>query len=783
MRKNLQKSVIVFAYFFIVIGIQAQSFHANKGNIPFRIGDCEKVVLKEKKIYSKGFYKGTLQQSKIEEEPPFNIIAEITEIGTVNVTWQSPLTGVEGLLDPTLGTDYSCHFFSEPNENFHLGNLFKVEDTATVAAIEISSFGWDMAQVGELFLKFYNKDRVEIMQPVSFLLPDSTVEWFSIDVPDFTYVDDFYVMIHWNELPNQTAAIMYHNIEENVAYLINEEGEWLELTDLLGTDSSGAFSLRVTILKESNKREKVLTSYDLWRSNIIDISEESAWVKLNTEPISENGVEATFVDDTFNETIDGYYKYIVQAMYTEVKSEYSYSNDINKGIFVNATINIIANNGVDLSGYEVILTHTNGCAINIYREELVDGFVIFDRIIKGNYNLYINAGFSFETINFEIDIVSDTTTIVELIEKIIAPYSLNIYGGDEPRTVLFTWNSGREITYQVDDGTAEQSIGIKVGDNGELGNLFDVNESGQITSVDILAINDGEGGKVSIVVYDINHEIIGKTDEFIIETTDEPSFYNLPVNFIDYHGAFYIMIKYSSEESLKANSLAMDTDDNPGNAYYYNDSIGFVQLSNLDYRYGNFLIRANVLVNGKKSTVVLYSHKSSNHNTKVSEHIVITDIKPVVAKFEAKGVLSYNVFLDDMTTPVAEGITTQSFIFNESEHLTIEGSHNYIFGVQAVYSTGNSTVSSITFPYIVNVIDIVDSEIVICPNPTVSVIAITHTENSIIEIYSAAGKLVKTIAANNSESIINVSNLTNGLYIVRVKLDEGSIYRKLIIKR
>lgn len=731
---------------------------------------------------SEGLDMGAIIMNEI-EAPAFNIIAELNAEGVVDLSWQTPYTGKEALVDPTLGVEFGSYWYNEPDENVQLGNLFKVKKPGTVTSLELSNFAWQGASSAELYLRFYNKDREEILKPVSFMMPDSTVDWFNVEVPNFTYTEDFYVMIHWNRIHQQTSAIMSHLHDDNVAYLIDGGGNWMLLTDVVGPTHSGAFSLRANVLEEGTKASKALVSYDLWRTELENSSDPSLWTKMNTEPIAGTGVEVTYSDATFDAAAAGYYMYVVQAEYTATTSPYAYSNDINKGLYSTATVNVTANNEADITGALVTLANKNGASINTYFAVVANGKVEFSRVLKGNYELEITKGAAYEVYSEDLEVADASVFPAELIEHIFTPTMLTIATDEENRNVAFSWGLGDQKYYQLDDGTAEQALGAKVDGDAELGNLFEVKEGGQIVSIDLMGASYGTGdekGKVSLVFYDAKQEIIGKTSEFIIEVNDDGSLQNIPVNFIEYSGSFYAMIKYSSEEPLEAAALAVDTDENPGNAYYYDADLGFTQLANLGY-YGNFILRANVLVNSKKSTVTTLTN--SNSGTKVTEKIMASEIDPIAVKSGTRSVLSYNVFLNDLTTAVASGVTSQSFLFTEADHLQLEGTSSYTAGVQAVFATGNSIVVTKNFSYTTGVMDELDAQMVMYPNPASDLVTITHTKNSTIEIYNAVGTLVKTRVESTAVSSINVANLANGTYIIKVKFAEGNVFRSLIINR
>jgi hypothetical protein len=480
--------------------------------------------------------------------------------------------------------------------------------------------------------------------------------------------------------------------------------------------------------------------------------------------------------------------YVVQAIYTKDNSPYSYSNDINKGLFAGVTINVISNNNQDITGANVVLENINGNDINRYEGGVANGKVEFLRVLKGDYKLTVSKGRAYVKYEESKTITEDVTFDIELQEYVFNPTMLRADVDEDTNIVTLSWGLGEEDTYKVDDGSIEEALGVNADGDAQIGNYFPIDESGQITSIDIIAvaINGVDNpGKVSIVIYNDNQEEIGHTDELKIEIDiNNPTFYNIPIDFVRYSGSFYVMVKYSSSETQQANVIAMDTDENPGHTYYYDEDNGFVQLASWNY-WGNFMIRANVLVNGKSSTITNSATSEFNTHTKVSDKIFATSIKKTTAKSGIKTVLSYNIFLEDMTIPMAEGVTSQYFVFNENDHLTIDGSYTYKAGVQAVFATGNSVVVPVEFTYdnTVSVIDNIDSDLNMYPNPTTNEITITNSENSIVKIYNSLGKMAKTVELQNIVNTLDVSDLPEGTYILNIEFAEGNVYRKLIIHR
>lgn len=718
------------------------------------------------------------------ETPAYNVFATINESNAVNLTWQTPYTGTVGMIDPTLGiTDNYWWIYNSPDEDVQIGNLFRVSKPGTVTSIEFSNWAWEGSLPSELFLRFYNKDQQEIMNPVSFMMLDSTVDWMQVDVPDFSYTEDFYVMIHWNKVHQSTPAIIGRFHDDNVGYLIDENGKWILLAGhpQLGVGYGGAVSLRANTLEDANKDLKALISYDLWRSDLQGGMSGTGWTKLNAETIPGTGGEVTYTDETFAQTTDGYYIYRIQAQYTNANSEYAYSNTINKGLFVPVTINVTANNGQNMDGARVTFANINGAAINKYEAVVSTGNVVFPSVIKGEYDIIVTNGVAYEVYESSVTINAGSVLPIELIEYIFTPTHLAVIPMESDKKAEFSWAIGIDATYQPDDGSFEQALNIDLGASAELGNYFEQYEGGQIYGVDIQGASNDMGGKVSLVFYNNNQVLIGQTEKFVLQ---KDSLLSVPVANISYNGPFYTMVKWYADETLPTPGIAMDTDSDPGVAFYNDEEFGFVQLADWGY-YGNFIIRVHALISSKKTAILTTELKETN--TLVSKPEILKKVaeNAGIVKSNSKSVLSYNIFLDNMTTPIAEGVTSQLFTFTEAKHLTVEGLHKYKAGVQAVFATGSSIVVPIEFDYTytVGVLEKLDAELRMYPNPANATVTFTNAQHSKIEVFSSIGELVKVVDATGQSFSVSISDLPSGAFIVKVTIAEGSIYRNLVITR
>ncbi len=74
------------------------------------------------------------------------------------------------------------------------------------------------------------------------------------------------------------------------------------------------------------------------------------------------------------------------------------------------------------------------------------------------------------------------------------------------------------------------------------------------------------------------------------------------------------------------------------------------------------------------------------------------------------------------------------------------------------------------------------NEIQIFPNPTTEFISINSDkiEGSIVDIINSNGEFIKSIEVNNREQKIDVSELANGIYLLKIKTNQGDYHSKFI---
>jgi hypothetical protein len=140
------------------------------------------------------------------------------------------------------------------------------------------------------------------------------------------------------------------------------------------------------------------------------------------------------------------------------------------------------------------------------------------------------------------------------------------------------------------------------------------------------------------------------------------------------------------------------------------------------------------------------------------------------------GLEGYEVFLDNMETPVAT-VTDTFLVFTG-----LEADVEYIAGVRAVYATGTSTTSTIAFSLVITGQTEISLENVnIYPNPAQKILTIENAEGANIQIYGLTGVSVRNLNIDNPVTRIDVENLIQGTYILRISYNNEVLCKKLVI--
>jgi len=160
---------------------------------------------------------------------------------------------------------------------------------------------------------------------------------------------------------------------------------------------------------------------------------------------------------------------------------------------------------------------------------------------------------------------------------------------------------------------------------------------------------------------------------------------------------------------------------------------------------------------------------------------MVDDIYMGPAKSGSKDFVEYNVYLDNMTTPVAT-TTSLNYTFTDLNWET-----SYTAYVSSKYTSDESDLMS--WPFVtgtdpnISVGEVnLEDQFTIYPNPAQNVLNIkTNYKIDRLEVYSTIGERV--ITQENYENGLNVEDLTEGIYIIQISSGDNVITKRVSINR
>jgi len=148
--------------------------------------------------------------------------------------------------------------------------------------------------------------------------------------------------------------------------------------------------------------------------------------------------------------------------------------------------------------------------------------------------------------------------------------------------------------------------------------------------------------------------------------------------------------------------------------------------------------------------------------------------------YGTEGTSAWTEFSEETTVPT--GVTTAKisirfydvtgFVAPESEYIdniTVESPTG------TPLSVTNGDLETWT---VVNSIQKEEKNDLIYPNPTSNILNLNNLQNANIKIFDLCGKMLMNI--NNTDSKIDVSNLNNGIYLIKIETQSGIITKKFI---
>lgn len=346
----------------------------------------------------------------------------------------------------------------------------------------------------------------------------------------------------------------------------------------------------------------------------------------------------------------------------------------------------------------------------------------------------------------------DLGTIV-LDELMSIPYS--VYASDTDASINLDWNAPN--TSMVHDYNYNL-----IGTNGYanepyedvwLGNIYETEDRGTITAVEVYWWwNYTYDGEVQLDILDAEGNIVMTSEVFDIAPD---SWQMIDIPDVYFEGTFFAMIRW--EDNPETTHFLGSQDSEPGT---HGPNYGYIKYPGEDpYPVSNLL------------------------GYDVSFEIIVHTEIEEMTDGDTKTVEGYNIYrglLDDVHNAASwaplnsSAVTDTTYVDNTWPPIA---GGNYIYAVEAIYTTGESVLSfSNMLNYTpVGVEEIGDDDVRVYPNPAKDILFIENCQLGTAVIYNVTGQVMGEYLINNSTNTINVSSFDSGLYIIRIVGDNNEV--------
>jgi hypothetical protein len=412
----------------------------------------------------------------------------------------------------------------------------------------------------------------------------------------------------------------------------------------------------------------------------------SAILSAGEHGIGAENLRIAFVFDGATSDIDQWY--IDDILLREVPDIYEVTFQVNEHSAEEAPMADVI---INISGAGVLETdETGGASIQLE---------------AGDYTAEIlKPGYIQQSIDFSVN--DDKVIFIKMQDVIMEPNDLQVSTTDlQPGQALFTWNQAQpHHEFRYDDGVLSQQIGFPQGNINSL--LGAVHHYNAVIHEISWHLTD-EGGphhvvKVWVLGLDQNglpdrNNILYEAEN--VNTIDFEWSTHIPAQPIEAPDGFFLALSYSG-------FLGLGVDDGEGEPWEFvpgtqfgifnitDPSSNFTDIANWDFS-NNFMLRAYGENLGTIEYKNHFAEKSANGPAPVFGRKPVTLPETSLAGPEVsktgKSFSGFNIYLNDMEQPYAEGISGYEFLFDN-----LEGRH-HTAGVQAVYTTGASEIVTIDF--------------------------------------------------------------------------------------
>jgi len=459
----------------------------------------------------------------------------------------------------------------------------------------------------------------------------------------------------------------------------------------------------------------------------------------------------------------------VVAEYTTGSSEMS-TLQFTVPLFLEVTVNVTTNAGsaegayVELSQGDLVFSATVGST----------GSLVFEGIDAGTYDLSVSL-VDFEDYSDEIVVAADMTVDVELVEIIDAPFNLEIYPSETENTAVFTWNN------VYGDLEFEDNF-----EGGDLSSWELIEGSGTIGETgypywyasDVLFF-EGAYGAVVDWGFDIDTWIItpglAMESDFYVSFAWNSSYYWS----VDPNDNSDLFVQISTDDGATWTSIWTYGDIGVwDNFVWYETTLSLADYAGQTVKVAFNIVGNDNAQNGLDNVYIGNGTKAAGTRSLMQTSLVQADVKKApVESIVSKSFQNYNIYLDDMVTPVGT-VTGLTHTFTDLAWET-----SFTAGVSSAYTSGESAIQTIPFQTVVGIDEVtLENEFTVYPNPANSKLFIgSDYRIDKVELYNTIGKLIVT--ENDYVNEINVEDLIEGIYIMHITSGNNVITKRVSITR
>lgn len=618
-------------------------------------------------------------------------------------------------------------------------------------------------------------------------VPNVDLEWSTFTFPETITVEDgFYIAVSHPErleIGIDAGTDPEFPFEYNVNWVSEDYGsnEFMLMENLGLGDIPGNLMIRAEGFNTSTGEKlrsavaapsRALNTFTISRLEEGQEDTPESWTML-----ADDLTSTEYTDADFSAVDPGWYKYAVKAVYSgENSSEAAFSNRIENQLSTQVTINVSTNTPSNESmGALVKLMSNSGNHVYTQVVETDDGVVVFPNVFKGTYFIVISLEGFQNYIATNVDFTSEPayTMDYELIEILTQPFNLEIHVNDDLSSV-FRWNHTSDIVENF-----ENCIDFEIAPHGVVEwNYIDVDQQNTIGIENFTYLNENEPASFMAftptqttppIDLELNPGIAPYSgDKFlasfgVTSGSNDDYFISPKLNFGQEFTFTFFAKSFSNIPALNKIMIGYSTTGFLPSDFTWITETAIAPAMDRWTRY-DYDIPA-------EATYVTIRNVSDGG------YILMIDDVEISAAASTRELVSYQVYLNDNlmgeTTEYTFDFSADDIIFNETN----------VAGVKAVYSSGESEMSTIEFMgvYTDTPENQAQANMTVYPNPSNGSFTIELDGEYEVSILNSLGVTVYSKIISEQGHIV-LEDLKPGMYMISAKSDQKAAYSRIVVQ-